>query len=195
MNCTTLKSLNNSGIRTCLSQPYLQLSLVLDPLRRKAHMGFSPHLAPLKAHWELQWRQICQVWAHTIRQGHFIIPRNPLPYLYPDVFMAHPQLFYHIVTSKASKIPTQVPSWLAVTLKFHCEKLFHTRGVVQIVFASPSSTCASCSGCGSWACCWWYGKSNCIIIAIWKGKPNFHMPKGSGLTNIYADGSISRANS
>lgn len=45
--------------------------------------------------------------------------------------MAHPSYFYHIVTSKGSKVPTQVPPLLAVTLKLN---LFHTWEVVQIVF-------------------------------------------------------------
>lgn len=156
-------------------------------------MRSSPHTAPLIAHWESQRGKSAKYGAHTIRQGHFIIPRNPLPLFVPRrVYVSSPVIFAILLPLKASKIPTEVPSLLAVTLKL---SLFHTWGVVQIVFASPSPTCATCSGCGSWACCWRYGKSNCIIIAILKGKPNFHMPKGSGLTNLYADGSLSRANS
>lgn len=156
-------------------------------------MGSSPHIVPLIAPWEFQWRQLCQVWGthHLAGPRHQSLQSTAPIYIQMFLWLI-PSYFYHIATSKASKIPTQVPSLLAVTLKLN---LFHTWGVVQIVFASPSSTCASWSGCGCWACCCCYGKSNRIIIATLKGKPHFHMPKGSGLTNLYADGSVSRANS
>lgn len=64
------------------SHPQLQLGLVLDLPRRKAHEG-SSRVTALEPAGSFNKGKSARNVAHNIGQGHFIIPSNPLPLLTP----------------------------------------------------------------------------------------------------------------
>lgn len=127
MNCATPKCLKNSEIRTCPSHPQLQLGLVLDPPRRKAHEG-SSHVTPLKPAASFNEGKSARNVAHAMGQGHFIIPSNPLPLLTPKGVYGSSTVIFTIL------LPLRSPRFLHRVQLFQLSlwnsTFFCTQGVV-----------------------------------------------------------------